>query len=197
MRIDSKEHFTHRWASQELLHEFKVEDVWQLPVVLQPEHTLEQVHLAFAHASNSIENSGFTGMLFRLRLFIGRIFNWDQKISQTGLIPGSIRERYSEAMAVQYDQLPAPGDGAFTPVYHLDQESLSEIENATVHAAIHLGRVPLDEKQFTVQMTIYVKAKGAFGRSYMKFIRPFRWLIVYPTLMKVIGKSWQESLLRN
>jgi len=194
MRIDPKEHNKHPWISHKLLHDFKVEDVWQLPVILQPEHSLSLVQEQFSKATRKIESKGPAGLLFRLRFFLGRIFKWDEKVKITRIIPGSIRERYAQAEALNYEQLPDPGDGNFIPVYNLNEESLAEIENATVHAAIHLGRTPLDEQTFTVQMTIYVKAKGIFGHIYMWLIKPFRWLIVYPTLMRVIGKSWEQYL---
>lgn len=196
MWIDSKEHNKYPWISHELLHDFKVEDVWQLPIVLQPEHSLSLVQEQFSKATSKIESKGPAGLLFRLRFFLGRIFKWDEKVKITKIIPGTIRARYANAETLVYEQLPDPGDGNFIPVYNLNKESLAEIENATVHAAIHLGRVPLDEHTFTVQMTIYVKAKGIFGHIYMWLIKPFRWLIVYPTLMRVIGKSWEQYLLK-
>ena len=194
MRIDSKEHNKHPWISHKLLQDFKVEDVWQLPVVLQAEHSLSLVQEQFSKATRKIESKGPAGLLFRLRFFLGRIFKWDEKVKITRIIPGSIRERYAKAETLVYEQLPDPGDGNFVPVYNLNEESLVEIENATVHAAIHFGRVPLEEGAFTIQMTIYVKAKGIFGHIYMWLIKPFRWLIVYPTLMRVIGKSWKLYL---
>jgi len=197
MRIGSTEHYKHSWIADKLLPDFKIEDVWQLPVTLQKVHTLQQFHNAFASSSNSLETSGFTGMLFRFRLFVGRLFKWDNKLPQTALVPGSIRARYAQMEALKYDQLPDPGNGSFTPVYNLDQEFLAEIVNATVHAAIHLGLVPLDENTFTVQMTIYVKPKGTFGKGYMLLIKPFRWLIVYPTLMRIIRKKWKGYVISS
>lgn len=194
MRIDPKEHLKHNWRVHELMTDFDVEDVWRLPVILHAEHSLSLVQDQFAKAINKIESSGLAGLLFKLRFFLGRLFKWDEKSPQTKVTPNSVRERYAELEKLSYDQLPDPGNGDFIPVYNLAQESLAEIENATVHATIHLGRVPLDESTFTIQMTIYVKPKGIFGKAYMLLIKPFRWLIVYPTLMRVIRKQWEEYL---
>jgi hypothetical protein len=194
MRIDPREHYKHQWKAHTLLSDFKIEDVWRLPVILQPEHNLALVQAQFSKATAKIESRGPAGLLFRLRFFLGRLFKWDEKVRQTGIVPGSIRERYARMENLVYEQLPDPGNGNFTPVYTLDEESLAEIENATVHAAIHLGRVPLNDNTFTVQMTIYVKAKGVLGHLYMLLIKPFRWLIVYPTLMRVIKNQWESYL---
>ncbi len=197
MRIDLKEHHKHPWKSHKLLADFKIEDVWQLPVVLQPEHSVKLVQEQFYKAAARIESKGLAGFLFRFRFFLGKLFGWDKKVKITALIPGSIRERYAQAEALSYESLPDPGNGGFTPVYDLSDESLAEISNATVHAAIHLGRVPLDEGTFTIQMAIYVKAKGVFGQLYMWIIKPFRWLIVYPTLLKATKKQWEDYLFQS
>ncbi|MEQ9401937.1 MAG: DUF2867 domain-containing protein [Cyclobacteriaceae bacterium] len=194
MRIDPKEHLKHDWEVHPLLSDFQIEDVWKLPVTLQPTDTLAQVLEQFWSATEAIELKGLAGWLFRFRFFLGRLFRWDEKTAHTTLIPGTIRERYARAKGLQFAQLPDPGDHSFVPVYILEQESLAEIENATVHAAIHLGRVLMEDDRYTVQMTIYVKAKGTFGRMYMLLIKPFRWLIVYPTLLKTIKKQWERHL---
>jgi len=194
MHINPIEHKKHRWEVHELLADFKIEDVWSLPIILEPTHSLSLVQEQYSKRRKNIEEKGLTAWLFRLRLFLGRLFNWDKKMKHTILVSGSIRERYAQAKGFVFEQLPDPGDGYFIPVYNLAQESLSEIENATVHAAIHLGRVPIEDNRFTVQMTIYVKPKGIFGRLYMLLIKPFRLLIVYPSLLNTIKTEWELYL---
>ncbi|MEP1096967.1 MAG: DUF2867 domain-containing protein [Cyclobacteriaceae bacterium] len=195
MRIDPKEHQRYDWVAHQLMADFQIEDVWRLPVTLQPEHGFKQLLQQFWKAIEEVELKGLAGWLFRFRFFLGRLFRWDEKAAITLLVPGSIRERYATANDLVFEQLPDPGDHSFVPVYLLEQEFLSEIENATVHAAIHLGRVPLADDSFTVQMTIYVKPKGTFGRLYMLLIKPFRWLIVYPALLRIIKRQWESHLL--
>ena len=191
MRISAQEHKKHQWEVHQLLADFRIEDVWRLPIIMESEQSLALVREQFSKTTKNIETKGPASWLFRLRLFVGHLFNWDKKISHTELIAGSIRERYAQKNGVVYDQLPDPGNGHFTPVYNLVQESLSEIDNATVHAAIHLGRVPIQNNRFKVQMTIYVKPKRIFGQLYMLLIKPFRLFIVYPFLMKSIKKEWE------
>jgi len=41
-----------------------------------------------------------------------------------------------------------------------------------------------------------VKPNGLFGKAYMAAIKPFRYLIVYPALMRMIGREWRERVDR-
>ncbi len=101
---------------------------------------------------------------------------------------------YAKHEGISLDQLPTPGDGSFIPVYELENEYLSEIENKTVEAAIHFSKVPLEPGIWTIHMAIYVKPKGLFGRLYMILIKPFRVWVVYPAIMKAARKRWNEYL---
>jgi hypothetical protein len=40
-------------------------------------------------------------------------------------------------------------------------------------------------------MAVLVKPNGLFGTAYMAAIRPFRHLIVYPPLMRLIEREWR------
>ena len=42
------------------------------------------------------------------------------------------------------------------------------------------------------QMAVYVKPNGPFGSAYMAAIKPFRYLIVYPQMMRELERSWRE-----
>jgi hypothetical protein len=39
-------------------------------------------------------------------------------------------------------------------------------------------------------MAILVKPNGVLGRAYMTAITPFRYLTVYPRMLKEIGRKW-------
>ena len=41
------------------------------------------------------------------------------------------------------------------------------------------------------QMAVYVKPNGLLGTAYMTAIKPFRHLLVYPLMMREIGRRWQ------
>ncbi|MFK7982731.1 MAG: DUF2867 domain-containing protein [Saprospiraceae bacterium] len=91
------------------------------------------------------------------------------------------------------EELKSVGDADFEPVYVLDDESLAEIKNETVHAGLHLSKAFINDA-YTVQMAVYVKPKGRLEKYYMTLIKPFRMVIVYPAMMKMVGRHWSTYL---
>jgi hypothetical protein len=69
-------------------------------------------------------------------------------------------------------------------------ETLREISNSTVHAFMHLGRVPISTTHWSPQIGVYVKPRGRLGRFYMSLISPFRRYIVYPAMMRSAKQGW-------
>lgn len=193
-KIDEREHLAQPLRVHSLLTDFELEDVWHVPVKLTSAQSLQLFMDQFTKTNESTVSTGITGLLFKFRLFLGRVFKWDEKVSQDHLIPGTIRHRYAQAETLKYDGLPAPGSGSFIPVYKLENEYLSEIENSTVQAALHLSRVPSGKDSWTIHMAVYVKPKGVFGKSYMMLITPFRLWIVYPALMRAARKNWERYI---
>jgi uncharacterized protein DUF2867 len=43
------------------------------------------------------------------------------------------------------------------------------------------------------QMAVLVKPNGLLGTLYMAAIKPFRYLGVYPALLRAIGRDWQRA----
>jgi len=84
------------------------------------------------------------------------------------------------------------GSLPFVPLYRLDREAAAEISNKTVHGVAHLSWVELDDGRYEGRMAVYVKPRGAFGHAYMALIKPFRYWIVYPALMKQMERTWNE-----
>ncbi len=214
-RIDAGEHTRRAWKAKELLApDFEIEDVWRLPVELEERHSLAIFEEQFRLALETMMQSGLAAKLFQLRFFLGRLFGWDagsESAANTAKErparhprpkPGSLRARFAAQSGNDPSVLPAPNsaiDGNFEAVYHLENESLAELENATVHAALHLGRVPSPDRPSTctIELTVYVKPKGLFGRSYMSLIKPFRLAIVYPAIMAAAQKQWSLYLSRE
>ncbi|WP_424961418.1 DUF2867 domain-containing protein [Ekhidna sp.] len=191
IKIHKRFHLDQPWRVHTLLSDFDIEDVWRVPVKLREEHSLDLFLKEFLKSNEQTTQKGLAGFLFRLRLFLGKVFKWDEKNQVDHLLPGSIRERYARADNLIFEDLPEPGDGDFIPVYQLENEYLSEIENKTVHAALHIGRVK-SNSDYDIQMAVYVKPKGLFGKVYMKLIQPFRHWIVYPALMRSAKRSWER-----
>ena len=90
-----------------------------------------------------------------------------------------------EAPGPDFDTLP------FTSLYLLDDEWAAEIVNRTVHGVMHVGWVSDGAGGYRGQMAVLVKPNGLLGTAYMAAIMPFRYLIVYPPLMREIGRDWR------
>ena len=73
----------------------------------------------------------------------------------------------------------------------LDDELAAEIINRTVHGVMHVGWVPDGSGGYRGEMAVYVKPAGLFGGAYMAAIRPFRYIVIYPPLMRRIGREWR------
>jgi hypothetical protein len=56
---------------------------------------------------------------------------------------------------------------------------------------MHLAWVPDDNGGFRGQMAVYVKPNGLLGTCYLAAIRPFRHRIVYPAMLRGIGRGWR------
>lgn len=195
MQISENKHYEHPWISHDLLKDFYLEDVWQFPVQLNEKHDIQLFQTEMMEGLGELKEKGLPGFLFKIRFFIGRIFDWDEKgKAHPPMERGSIRERYAQAFNLKTQDLQDPGSDDFVPVYLTENESLAEIKNATVHAGLHLGKVPQKNGNYTVQMAVYVKPNGFLGKVYMALIKPFRHTIVYPVLMRNTGKRWEKFL---
>jgi len=58
---------------------------------------------------------------------------------------------------------------------------------------MHIGWVPDGTGGYRGQMAVLVKPNGLLGAAYMAAIMPFRHLIVYPPLMREIGRGWRSA----
>ena len=62
-------------------------------------------------------------------------------------------------------------------------------------ACFHLGWVPDGDGSYRGQLAVLVKPNGLLGRLYMAAIRPFRHLVVYPSMLRaLVGGSVVETL---
>jgi uncharacterized protein DUF2867 len=62
-----------------------------------------------------------------------------------------------------------------------------------MHGVLHLGWVADPAGGYRGQMAVLVKPNGLLGEGYMAAIKPFRHLIVYPALMRQIGREWRAA----
>jgi len=126
----------------------------------------------------------------------GSLFGWDDAAKKRP-IPGSTETTLSARLPGDLRgsaKTPVIGDflqraGAI-PLYRTDDEWAAEISNDTVHGVLHLAWVEQRDGRYRAQMGVYVKVRGKLGAIYMMLIAPFRHLIVYPALMRQIGRAW-------
>jgi Protein of unknown function (DUF2867) len=73
----------------------------------------------------------------------------------------------------------------------LDQEALSELRDATVHAFLALALTPT-AAGYTLSLAIYVKPVSRLTALYVALIDAFRRLIVYPALGRHVQQRWSR-----
>ena len=74
-----------------------------------------------------------------------------------------------------------------------DDEFAAEIANRTMHGVLHLGWVEDEGGGYRGQMAVLVKRNGLFGWAYMAAIAPFRHVLVYPPMLREIGRRWRAA----
>lgn len=189
-QITEAEHASLPWRAHELLADIPVEDVWRFPLELGPDDDLETFRTEMAAAMATMSRTSPMALLLRLRLAIGRLLRLDPAAGDERQM--RLRRRYAAAEGIDPALDPEDVSGEFSLVYRLENEYLGEIENRTVLAALHLGRVPLESGGAAVHLAVYSLPKGRLGRVYMAFIKPFRLFIVYPAIMKAAAKRWNS-----
>ena len=130
--------------------------------------------------------------LFAIRWKLGELLGWDGPDTGLGSRVPTLRDR----LPADLREAPSGPEFAalpFTSLYLLDDEFAAEIANRTMHGVMHLGWVSDEKGGFRGQMAVYVKPNGVVGTAYMAAIRPFRHLLVYPPLLRQIGRTWRAA----
>lgn len=200
MRVPNDVLKTQRWIIDDIVHDFEVEDVWMLPIDGGPDD--------FAAVIDVMESIDFPGsaslpvrVLWGVRDLLGRMFGLGRistsaddagpalpvpatdERSLIGRVPAELRSTATDSRLT---------DKPFRPLYLTDTEFAEEISNRTMHGVMHLAWVDQSDGRYQAQMTVYVKPRGAFGSAYMAFIKPFRYAIIYPALMRYLERLWAE-----
>jgi len=191
MRLPSTVHASRPWRIHELTRDFELEDVWALPTPGGPDDFPRLVAL-IASGDPSRGSSRPARALFAIRWKVGELLGWDES-DDAGSGAPSLRDRLPADLR-DGPRGPQPGTLPFTPLYLLADEWAAEVANRTVHAVLHLGWVPDDVGGHRGELAVYVKRKGLLGAAYMAAIMPFRHLIVYPPMLRDIGRDWAARL---
>jgi hypothetical protein len=198
MRLPNSEHESLPWRIAEVAPDFRLEDAWALPVWggAGDFATLLEVMSSLDPAKGT---SQAARLLFRLRFLLGRLLGWDDAAARLP-IPGdgesSLSARLPDDLRGTATQI-APRSAGFTPLFRTDRESVAEISNKTVHGVLQLGWVEQGDGRYQGRLAVYVKPRGSLGAAYMGLISPFRHLVVYPALMRQIGRAWDERMAQR
>jgi hypothetical protein len=204
MKLPNAAHESHFWRIHEIVPDFILEDVWALPAEGDAED-FEKLLALLAAADPSDADSAATRFLWQLRDRLGSWFGLGRisvpaegdgdgagaltipgtsETSLSGRLPDDLRDTTAD---IDFGSLP------FVPLYRTDVEFAAEISNQTVFGVMHLAWVEEGEGRYKGQMAVYVKPRGLFGRGYMAAIKPFRYWIVYPALMRQTERMWNEA----
>jgi len=207
MKLPHSAHESHPWRIREIAADFTLEDVWALPVHGDAEDFQTALEMMAAGDPANVKSLP-TRVLWSTRDLLGKWFGLGRisapvegdrdaagklpipdkgETSLASRLPDDLRDT---AANVHFASLP------FEPLYRTDDEFAAEISNQTVHGVMHLAWVDRGEGRYQGQMAVYVKPRGLFGKAYMTLIKPFRYWIVYPALMRQVEREWSERAPR-
>jgi hypothetical protein len=195
MRVPNAVHEQRSWVMGRIAPDFRLMDVWELPVEGGREQFAEFLE-TMASFDVTHEGSSASRFLFWVRLRLGQLLGWDDGVARP--IPGctetSLADRLpaelrGTAQAPVINPVMQEAAGGFQPLFRTDDEWAAEISNATVHGVMQVTWVPVGER-FRAHMAVYVKPRGLMGQAYLRLIDPFRHVIVYPSLLKQVGRRW-------
>lgn len=173
-----------------LLKDVPLHDVWVIHLSgggagRTLHHLLPMLQLDDLRQTNNIVRG-----LFILRWQLGRWFRWDEK---THTLPSaSYIHRLTEAD--QQKSVSEPGSKGILGqlVYQFEDEALSEIINATVHA-FALVAMEAAADGYRAYLAVYVKPVNRLTPFYMALIDPFRKWFIYPAIIRKIEQSWARA----
>jgi Protein of unknown function (DUF2867) len=189
--LDKSEHTSRPWRIHVIAKDFRVLDVWALPTPggIEDFPRLVRLMAEFDPGRYSIVVRG----LFAMRFALGRLFGLDRPETGLGVRVDTLSDRLPADLAHTATDFDIDTD-PFTPLYVTNDEFAMEMANKTVHGVLHLGWVPDGAGGYRGQMAILVKPNGLLGSMYMAAIAPFRYLAVYPLMLRDVGRAWRQSV---
>ena len=189
MRVPNTAHTSRPWRIHDLTCDFRLEDVWELPMVGRTEdfHRLVQLIASYDPSRSS---SIAVRSLFAIRWKLGGTLGLDDPGGGLGSRVPSLHD------AIPVDLRGSPSGPEFTALpfaslYLLPDEWAVETANQTMHGVMHIGWIPSPRGWWRAQMAVYVRPNGLAGTAYMAAIRPFRYMIVYPAIMRELDREWR------
>jgi hypothetical protein len=129
--------------------------------------------------------------LFRLRLFLGRIFRLEAEPKDA--LAASFGSRLTPEDRARSLVVSGTPEGLFRAVYRFENEQLLEVQNRTVHAAA-LSALVERADNYRFYFAVYVRPTTWITPLYMGLIDPFRRWIIYPAMLKTIRATWDQNI---
>lgn len=190
-RLPNEAHNSRPWRIREMVAaDFRLEDVWELPGRGRPGDFPYLVGM-IATLDPAKGSSRLARALWAVRWKVGGLLGWDDSGTGVGARVPTLRERLPDDLR-DAPRGPAFAELPFQALYLLENEFAAEIANATMHGVMHIGAVEADDGGFRAQMAVYVRPNGLPGRIYMAAIRPFRHLVVYPSMLRDGAAAWDR-----
>jgi hypothetical protein len=191
MRLPNTAHTARPWRIHELTADFRLEDVWALPTP-GGQNDFPRLVQDITSGDPSQGRSRAARTLWAIRWRLGDLLGWDGRDAGIGSRVPTLRDRLPADLrntppGPAFDALP------FTSLYLTDDEFAAEIANRTMHGVMHLGWIQDHTGGYRGQMAVLVRPNGRLGTAYMAAIKPFRHLIVYPSMLRQIERTWQSS----
>ncbi len=190
MRVTPEEYGQIDLRAHSLLADVPLHDVWAVELSGgAPGRTIIDVR-ALMSLENLAAANAAVRFFFGLRTWLGRIFGWDREP------PHASRESFLQRLSATDREcsLVAPGtpDGPFRVLFVSPRESISEIQNSTVHAFSVFALVERSAG-YRLYWGIYVRPVGRTTWWYMRLIDPFRRFIIYPAVLRTIRAAWARD----
>lgn len=185
MRLEREAHTSQPWRIHAIAGGLGLEDVWEVPGVVLAEDEMGAFVATVAGRDPAATGNVLVRALFALRWRLGELLGWDEEADGVGARVASLRERVPAELRPASE--PVPSALPFSTLYLTHDEWAAETANATVHGVLHLGRRPDGH----VQLAVLVRPNGLLGRAYMAAIKPFRYALVYPVMLREIARAWR------
>jgi hypothetical protein len=198
LRLPATEHTSRPWRIHEVAGDFRLEDVWVLPTPGGPDdlHHLVRQMADDDGGSGPHGGNALVRFLFAVRWKLGALLGWDTPDAGVGGRVATLRDRLPEDLRAG-PRGPDLRSAPFTSVFQTHDEWAAEYANKTMHGVMHIGWVPDGDGGYRGQLAVLVRRNGRLGALYMLAIKPFRYLGVYPALMRSIGREWRENAARR
>jgi hypothetical protein len=190
MRVAPEEYQQIHLRAHSLLTDVPLHDVWAVDLGgREPGRSILDLR-SLLSAENLRATNPTVNLLFGLRTWLGRLFDWDREPPRAS--EESFLHRLSAADREASLVAPGTREGPFRVLFVSPRESIAEIQNSTVHAFSVFALLERPAA-YRLYWAIYVQPVGRITGWYMRLIDPFRRAIIYPAILRHIRAAWSRG----